>query len=283
MSGGMIMVSDIEKTVEKLCIEANTVLRPDVLEALKESCRKEEEGSLSKKMLGVLLSNARIAKEKGLPLCQDTGIAAVFIDMGRDVVVNEGDIILAVNNGVEKAYKEGYFRKSVVEDPILRNNTGTNTPAVIHVDIVEGDRMSISVMPKGFGSENKSRIKMMNPTCGPDDIVDFCVEAVRKAGPDACPPYVLGIGLGGTIEWCAYLAKKALLRPVNSEHPKPHIAEMERRIKEKANTLEIGVMGLGGLTTVMGVNIEEASTHIAGLPVAVNISCHALRSASAVI
>ncbi|RKY41162.1 MAG: fumarate hydratase [Candidatus Makaraimicrobium thalassicum] len=283
MTAREVKIAEIEKAVKALCVRANTVLRPDVLEALEEIHGKEKEGTLAKKMLGILLENAGIAAEERIPICQDTGMVTVFIEMGKDVVVRDGRLPDAVNRGVEQAYEEGCFRKSVVEDPLMRNNTGTNTPAVIHMDIVDGDTMAVSVIPKGFGSENKSRISMLDPTCGPERIIDFCVETVRIAGPDACPPYILGVGLGGTMESCAALAKKALLRPINEPNRKPHIAELERGIKERANALGIGIMGLGGGATVMGVNIEEAPTHIAGLPVAVNLSCHALRSGSAVI
>jgi fumarate hydratase subunit alpha len=283
MTGREIKSAEIEKTVRALCIRANTELREDVLIAIKKFYEKEKDGSLAKKMMGVLLENAGIAREKKIPICQDTGMVTVFIEMGKDLVVRDGSLPEAVNSGVRKAYEEGFFRKSVVGDPILRNNTGTNTPAVIHVDTVDGDRLTVSVIPKGFGSENKSRLGMLNPTCTRDEIIDFCVETVRKAGPDACPPYILGIGLGGTMESCALLAKRALLRRITESNPKPHIAELERRIEEKANALGIGVMGLGGSATVMGVNIEEYPTHIAGCPIAVNLSCHALRSASEVI
>ncbi|MFC1480084.1 fumarate hydratase [Candidatus Omnitrophota bacterium] len=282
MTGREIKAADIESTVVTLCIKANTVLRSDVLRGLEESYAEVKESPIAKKMMGILLDNAKVAEEKAIPLCQDTGMVAVFIEMGENVVVH-GDLVEAVNSGVEKAYKEAYFRKSVVKDPIIRKNTATNTPAIVHIDIVKGDRLAVSVMPKGFGSENKSRLAMLKPTCTPEEIADFCVETVRIAGPDACPPYILGIGLGGTMEACALLAKKALLRPIDKSNPKEHIAELEQRIKERANALGIGVMGLGGPATVIGVNIEEAPTHIAGCPVAVNISCHALRSAEAVI
>jgi fumarate hydratase subunit alpha len=282
MNSREITTGDIERVVKDLCIKANTVLRPDVLQALQEAHRKEK-GAVAKKMLGVLLANAKIAEKDLIPICQDTGMTVVFMDMGEDVVLTGDSLIDAVNNGVETAYEEGNFRKSVVGDPVIRENTGTNTPAVLHVDIVEGDKVSVSVMPKGFGSENKSRMAMLNPTCTAEDIVDFCVESVKVAGPDACPPYILGIGVGGTMDQCALLAKRALLRPIDKANPKPHIARMERDIKEKVNKLEIGVMGLGGPATAVGVNIEETATHIAGCPVAVNISCHALRSASKVI
>ncbi len=278
-----VEASHVGGVVKDLCTQANTVLRADVLKGLEELYKNEREDAPAKKMLKVLLENARIAREKGLALCQDTGVAAVFIEMGKEIFITGGSLPDAVNKGVKEAYEEGYFRKSVVEDPLRRKNTGTNTPAIIHVDIVGGDKLTISVMPKGFGSENKSRSGMLNPTCKSEEIVDFCVETVRIAGPDACPPYVLGIGLGGTMDSCAYLAKKALLRPINRPNPKEHIALLERDIKEKANALGIGIMGLGGASTVMGVSIEEAPTHIAGCPIAVNVSCHALRSATQTI
>lgn len=278
-----IKSQDIEKVVSGLCVKANTILREDVLEKLQECYKNQNQESLAKKMLGVLIENAKIAREKTLPLCQDTGMVAVFVEIGKDVIVTGAGLVKAINNGIEKAYKENYFRKSVVEDPILRNNTGTNTPAIVHTDIVDGGKIAISIMPKGFGSENKSRICMLNPTSPPEKIVDFCVDALRIAGADACPPYILGVGIGGTVELCTYLAKKALLRRITESNPKPHIAELEDKIKEKSNALDIGILGLGGPSTVLGVNIEVAPTHIAGLPVAVNISCHALRSASAII
>jgi len=278
-----IKASEIERTVKTLCIKANTVLRRDVLAAMEEACRKEKEGSLAKRMMEVLLENARIAEKKSIPICQDTGMVTVFIEMGKDAVICDGSLPEAIDSGVRTAYEEGFFRKSVVGDPLVRNNTGTNTPAVIHLDIVDGDKLNVSVIPKGFGSENKSRLAMLSPTGVRDGVIDFCVETVKKAGPDACPPYVPGVGLGGTMESCALLAKKALLRQITESNPKAHIAELERAIKEKANALGIGVMGLGGPATVMGVNIEEFPTHIAGCPVAVNLSCYALRSASGTI
>jgi len=275
-------ITGIKNTVKGLCIEANTVLRLDVLEAIKDLNSREEKVS-AKNMLGVLIDNAELARKEKLPLCQDTGLVTVFMDIGEEVDIAGGNIIEAVNKGVEEAYAEGCFRKSVVNDPLLRRNTGTNTPAVVHIDIVKGNSIKVSVMPKGFGSENKGRMIMLDPTAGREEIINFCVETVKIAGPDACPPYVLGIGLGGTAEECVFLAKKALLRSVNSNNPKPHIADLEREIKEKVGALEIGVMGLGGISTVMGVVIETAPTHIAGLPLAVNVSCHAVRSASKII
>ncbi|MFC1570878.1 fumarate hydratase [Candidatus Omnitrophota bacterium] len=277
-----VNVQAVETLVKELCIEANLVLRTDVLDELKEAYEKEKDESSAKKVLGVLVENAKIAKEERLPICQDTGAAAVFLEIGEEVHFT-GNVKDAVNSGVEDAYNEANLRKSIVSDPIMRENTGTNTPAFVHIDIAKGDKINISVMPKGFGSENKSRTVMLNPTCGEDAIIDFCVETVKLAGPDGCPPYVLGIGIGGTMDACTLEAKKALLRPINKDNPSRHIAEMEKKIKEKANSLDIGVMGLGGNSTVIGVNINEIHTHIAGMPVAVNISCHALRSATGTI
>jgi fumarate hydratase subunit alpha len=278
-----IKARDITETVKGLCVTANTVLRSDVLAALTGCHREAAEDTLAKNMLGVLLENAEIAAAERIPICQDTGIPVVFVEMGKDVIVREGSLPEAVQAGVAEAYTENHFRASVVSDPLLRDNTGTNTPAVLHIDIVDGDSVRISVMPKGFGCENKGRIVMLNPTCGADEIVDFCVETVKLADADACPPYVLGIGLGGTMDSCALMAKKALLRPVGEPNPKEHLAEIERRVMDRANGLDIGVMGLHGTATVMGASVVDGPTHIAGLPVAVNISCHALRSASGVV
>jgi fumarate hydratase subunit alpha len=278
-----INIKEIKQTVKDLSLEANIILRKDVFQALERCYGDEKAGTQAKNMLKVLIENARIAEEKKIPLCQDTGMVVVFLDIGKDVVLRGGDVIQAINDGVREAYKEGCFRNSVVEDPLIRKNTGTNTPAIIHTDLVDGDGIKISVMIKGFGSENKSRSIMMNPTQGAEEIVDFCVETVKMAGPDACPPYVLGIGIGGTQDACALLAKRALLRPIDKSSSEVHIAELEHEIKEKTNALDIGVMGLGGGSTCIGVNIETGPTHIAGLPVAVNVACHALRSASAVI
>ena len=283
MTSRKVDISDLKKTVKDLCFKANLELREDVLKAIENCYSTEKEGTQSKNMLKVLIENAGIAKEKKIPICQDTGMVIVFLNIGKDVVLSGGNVKEAVNEGVKEAYKEGFFRSSVVEDPITRKNTGTNTPVAIHIDIVDGDKVEILVMPKGFGSENKSRLVMMNPTASPEKIVEFCVETVKIAGPDACPPYILGIGIGGTMDICAHLAKKALFRSINETSSKPHIKELEEKIKEKANALDIGVMGLGGNSTVIGVNIEVGPTHIAGLPVAVNVGCHALRSASAII
>lgn len=278
-----IKEKDIQRTVRDLFIKANVILRPDVLSAIEAAYRKEKRASASSEMLAVLIENARIASEEIIPICQDTGIATVFLEIGKDADITGVDVLSAVNKGVAEAYLEGNLRKSIVKDPLLRSNTGDNTPAIVHVDIASGDKVNIHVMPKGFGSENKGKIAMLNPTATDSEIIDFCVEAVKAAGPDACPPYVLGVGVGGTMETCAFLAKKALLRPIDKRNPKKHLAELEREILARSNKLGIGVMGLGGKTTVLGVNLEAWPTHIAGLPVAVNVSCHALRSASAVI
>jgi len=274
----IIKEMQIEEIVSDLCIKANTVLRADIRDAFNRLYR-EEINPDAKEMLGILIENSDIAQNKNIPICQDTGLVTVFIEKGEEVYI-EGSLTVAVNRGIIRAYEEGYFRKSVVADPFLRENTGDNSPAIIHIDEKPGDKVKICVMPKGFGSENKSKLVMFNPTISKEEIIQFCIEAVKEAGSCACPPYVLGIGIGGTMEHAAYLAKKALLRPIEKENDKKHIAEIEDKIYKGANDLEIGIMGLGGKSTVMGVNIETSPTHIAGMPVAINISCHALRTSS---
>jgi fumarate hydratase subunit alpha len=268
----------VERTVRDLCAKANFELRPDVLEALRTAAEKESDPA-SVRMMEVLLENARIAAGEAVPLCQDTGMVVVYVELGENAGVGEDGLVRAINRGVEKAYREEYLRKSVVKDPLERDNTGTNTPSIVHVDLVGGDKLRIDVMPKGFGSENKSAVRMLSPTCGEQDIIDLCVDIVREAGPDGCPPYILGVGIGGTMDSCAMMAKKALLRPLSKAPVDGE--DLEHRIERAVNSLGIGIMGLGGRTTVLGVNVEKAPTHIAGLPVAVNVSCHALRSASA--
>lgn len=277
-----INVSKIRDAVKELCLEANFELRRDVLGAIKSGFKKET----SKRARGIMKSiieNAKIAKKKRLAICQDTGVVVVHLVIGRNVALAGGSLEKAVNDGVREAYQKGCLRNSVVDDPFLRSNTKTNTPCVIYTDIIEGDEVRIDVSPKGFGSENKSRIKMFVPTASVTEIKEFIFEVVQNAGPGACPPFVLGIGIGGTFEKAALLAKKALLRPIDERNPKRHIARLERELMSEINSLGIGPMGLGGRTTVLGVNILEASTHIAGLPVAVNISCHATRSAKTVL
>ncbi|MFA5115736.1 MAG: fumarate hydratase [Candidatus Omnitrophota bacterium] len=277
-----ISAKEISSAVSALSMDANFTLRKDILEALKKAYSSERPGK-AKKVLGILIENASIAKCSKTAICQDTGIAEVFIDIGQQAAVTGGGLAEAVNEGIRRGYKKGYLRKSVVSDPLLRKNTGDNSPAVIHMRIVPGGRIKITVMPKGFGSENKTLIKMFNPTQGAGDIGRFIVEAVRKAGADACPPYIIGVGIGGTIDKACILAKEALLRPLGRRNAKTHIARLERESKKRVNALKIGPMGFGGNATCLGVNIEEYPTHIAGLPVCVSISCHATRSATKTI
>lgn len=277
-----INVSIIKEAVAELCLKANFELRKDILRALKSGLAKEK-NIRAKNIIKSIIENAELAKKERIAICQDTGMVIVHIAIGQNVSLIGGDLNKAINEGVAEAYKKGYLRKSVVSDVIIRENTKTNTPAVIYTDIVEGDKIRITVSPKGFGSENKSMIKMFRPTDPFENIKEFILDVVRKAGPDACPPMILGVGLGGTFEKCAYLAKKALLRPIDKRNPKKHIAKLERELMREINYLGMGPMGLGGNTTVLGVNILEAPTHIAGLPVAVNVSCHATRSAGKII
>ncbi|MDD5269674.1 MAG: fumarate hydratase [Candidatus Omnitrophica bacterium] len=272
----------ISSAVAELSMEANFTLRRDILAALRRAWASEKAGK-AKKVLGILVENAAIARRSKTAICQDTGMAEVFIDIGQRVAVTGGGLEDAVNEGIRRGYKKGYLRKSVVSDPLLRRNTNDNTPAVIHARIVPGDKIKITVMPKGFGSENKTRIRMFNPTQGASDIAGFVVEAVRKAAADACPPYIIGVGIGGTIDKACILAKEALLRPVNRRNRKAHIASLEKKLKKGLNALKIGPMGFGGGATCLAVNIESFPTHIAGLPVCVSISCHATRSATKTI
>lgn len=274
-----VSADKIEKKVKELCYKANVVMRPDVKEALKAAYNKEKRGS-ARDMLKILIENAEIAKKEKLPLCQDTGLVTVFIKIGKEAQITGQCITRAVNRGVEDAYTEYNFRKSVVIDPLTREYKATNTPAAMHMECAEGKNIKITVMPKGFGSENKGRVVMLNPTSGEKEILDFCVNTVALAGPDACPPYFLGVGIGGTMDTCALLSKKALLRPINSKNPKNNARLLEEKILKKINELGIGIMGLGGAFTALGVNVELEPTHIAGLPVAVTLSCHSLRSAS---
>ena len=277
-----IDVSKIKDAVRELCLKANFELRKDVLKAIKAALKKET-SPRAKSILKSIVENAALAKKKRIAICQDTGVVTVSLDIGQNVAFVGGDLKKAVNEGVAEAYKKGCLRKSVVDDPLLRKNTNTNTPAVILTDIVEGDNVRIEVSPKGFGSENKSRVKMFKPTASLEEIKDFIVNVVRDAGPDACPPLVLGICIGGTFETSARLAKSALSRPIDRRNPKRHIAGLERELLREINSLGMGPMGLGGRTTALGVNILEAPTHIAGLPVAVNVSCHATRSAEKIL
>lgn len=270
----------IEDTVARLCIEANLRLPPDVINAI-ESAEKAEPWDGAKRILSLLGDNVRIASEKTLPVCQDTGMACVFVELGQDVHIDGGDFEEAVNNGVRRGYGEGYLRKSVVCDPLRRVNTGDNTPALLTVKLTRGDKMRITVMPKGFGSENMSALKMLKPADGVEGVRNFVLDTVEKAGANPCPPIIVGVGIGGSFDKAACLAKHALLRPVNEPNPDEYYAALERELLDKINALGIGPQGFGGKTTALAVLIEAMPTHVAGLPVAVNISCHATRRASA--
>jgi fumarate hydratase subunit alpha len=271
----------IREAVKSLALKANFSLRKDVLDALKKASALEKKPS-AKKVLKILIDNAKIARSEKIAICQDTGMAEVFYVSGQDVHVR-GDINKAITEGIKLAYAEGFLRKSVVSDPILRKNTNTNTPPVIHYEIVKGDKIRLTVLPKGFGCENASTLKMLNPMDSEDDIIDYIVEAVKLSGADACPPLVVGIGIGGTLDKAAFLAMKAILKPLGKKNPKKHFARMEKAILTRLNNTGIGPGGLGGMTTCLGVNILSFPTHIAGLPVCVKISCHATRSASCVV
>lgn len=271
-----IHTDTIIQTVKEMCIEANHFLSDDMKESL-EKAIKDEKSELGKKILNQLDENLKIASKEMIPICQDTGMAVFFIEIGQDVHFEGINLEDAINEGVRQGYEEGYLRKSVVSDPILRENTKDNTPAVIHYSIVPGDKVKITFAPKGFGSENMSRIFMLKPSDGIEGVKEAIFTAVKEAGPNACPPMVIGVGVGGTFEKCAILAKKALTRPVNENSNIPYVAEMERELLEKINKIGIGPGGLGGTTTALAVNINTYPTHIAGLPVAVNICCHVNR------
>jgi len=273
---------EITKKVRAMCIEAACHITPDVKAAFENSL-KSEKSEVSKGIIENLLKNAEIADRKEVPICQDTGMAVFFVEVGNEVIVEGDTITEAINKGVSQGYTDGYLRKSVVADPLNRVNTKDNTPAIIHYDFVKGDKIKITFAPKGFGSENKSGLKMLNPSDGLDGVVDFVVETVRKAGPNPCPPMVIGVGIGGTMDKCAVLAKKALTREVGSSNENPFYADLEKKLLEKVNKLGIGPQGMGGTTTALGLNIEVFPTHIAGLPVAVNVNCHATRHAVEII
>lgn len=270
-----IKAEQITSAVARLCIEANKTL-PDSLTECISGSYKAEENALSKSIMGDLIKNLDCAKELDIPICQDTGMAVIFVEVGQDVHII-GSFEDAVNEGVRKGYTDGLLRKSIVSDPLLRVNTNDNTPAVIHTRLVSGEQIKITVAPKGFGSENMSRIKMFTPSATKEDIMDFVVETVKLAGGNPCPPIVLGVGIGGDFESCALLAKTALCRDVNERNSKELYARMETDLLEKINATNIGPQGFGGKTTALAVNIETAPTHIAGLPVAVNVGCHVTR------
>ena len=271
-----IRVEEITKNIREMCIEANHFLSPDMAEAMK-CAEKNEEAPLGKQILEQLQENLKIAGEDMIPICQDTGMAVVFLEIGQDVHLEGGALEDAVNEGVRQGYVEGYLRKSVVGDPLIRENTKDNTPAVLHTRIVDGDQVKIKVAPKGFGSENMSRVFMLKPAEGIEGVKDAVLTAVKDAGPNACPPMVVGVGIGGTFEKCALMAKEALTREVGSHSEIEYVKELEEELLTKINSLGIGPGGLGGTTTALAVNINTYPTHIAGLPVAVNICCHVNR------
>ena len=276
-----ISVNLITEVVERLCIEANTHLPGDVKCAI-ERCRACEDGAIAQGVLDNIIENYQIADRECVPICQDTGMACVFLKIGQDVHIT-GDLTDAVNEGVRQGYAEGYLRKSVVRDPLDRVNTGDNTPAILYYDIVPGDQVEIIVAPKGAGSENMSQIKMLKPSDGLQGVKDFVLKVVEEAGPNPCPPIVVGVGVGGTFDKAAFLAKKALLRSADERNPDPFWAELERELLDKINELGIGPQGFGGKTTALCVNIEQYPAHIASLPVAVNINCHVTRHKREVI
>lgn len=271
-----IRVEEITKNIKEMCIEANHFLSPDMAEAMK-CAEKNEEAPLGKQILEQLQENLKIAGEDMIPICQDTGMAVVFLEIGQDVHLEGGALEDEVNEGVRQGYVEGYLRKSVVGDPLIRENTKDNTPAVLHTRIVDGDQVKIKVAPKGFGSENMSRVFMLKPAEGIEGVKDAVLTAVKDAGPNACPPMVVGVGIGGTFEKCALMAKEALTREVGSHSEIEYVKELEEELLTKINSLGIGPGGLGGTTTALAVNINTYPTHIAGLPVAVNICCHVNR------
>ena len=276
-----ISAAKITETVKRLCVEANCHLPSDMAACI-EGCHAAEPWPQAKEILERIIENYNIANEKNQPICQDTGVACVFLKIGQEVHI-DGDITEAVNEGVRQGYTEGYLRKSVVRDPLDRVNTGDNTPAMLYTELVPGDKLEITVAPKGFGSENMSQIKMLRPSDGLQGVKDFVCKVVAEAGPNPCPPIVVGVGVGGTFDKAAYLAKKALMRSVDERNVKPFYAQLEKELLEEINALGIGPQGFGGKTTALAVNIEEYPTHIAGLPVAVNINCHVTRHKTEVL
>lgn len=276
-----ISADTVKAAVSELCIKANLFLSDDIKRCI-FGAEEKEESPLGKQIIGQLIDNLDIAETDEIPICQDTGMAVVFVRIGQEVYVN-GNLTDAINEGVRNGYSSGYLRKSVVGDPLIRENTRDNTPAIVHYEIVPGDRLEITVAPKGFGSENMSRLYMLKPADGVEGVKKAVIETVSMAGPNACPPFVVGVGIGGDFELSALLAKKALIRNVDTRSDKPHIKELEKELLEEINRLGIGPAGLGGRVTALAVNIETYATHIAGLPVAVNMCCHVNRHASEVI
>ena len=276
-----LKAQQITEVVKRLCVEANCYLPGDMKRCI-EDCYAQETWPQAREILERIMENYHIADEKAQPICQDTGVACVFLKIGQDLHI-DGNIEDAVNEGVRQGYTEGYLRKSVVRDPLDRVNTGDNTPAMLYYEIVPGDKLEITVAPKGFGSENMSQIKMLRPSDGLQGVKDFVKKVVEEAGPNPCPPIVVGVGIGGTFDKAAYLAKKALMRSVDVRNEKPFYAQLEQELLEEINALGIGPQGFGGKTTALAVNIEEYPTHIAGLPVAVNINCHVTRHKTEVL
>ena len=275
-----IHVDKIIDIVKNLCIKANYELPQDVREFLLKALDKEE-SEVGKEVIKQLLENADIAQKERIPICQETGSAVIFVELGQDVQIVGGNLYEAINEGVRRGYAEGYLRKSIVRDPLRRKNTGDNTPAFIHVELVPGDKMKITVLPKGGGSENMGKLVILTPAEGIEGVKKFVIKAVEEAGPNPCPPVVLGVGIGGTFEYATYLAKKALLRPLGIRHSDPFYAKLEEELIEEINKLGIGPQGLGGITTALDVHVEYFATHITSLPVAVNFNCHATRRAEA--
>ena len=277
-----IQAQQITDVVEKLCIEANQYLPKDVQGAIRR-CRACEDWEIAQGVLDKIITNFEIAEQENVPICQDTGMACVFLEIGQDVHIAGGDLREAVDEGVRRGYDKGYLRKSVVKDPVRRGNTGDNTPAMLYTEIVPGEQIKVTVGPKGFGSENMSAIRMFKPSAGIEGIKDFILETVETAGPNPCPPMVVGVGIGGTFDKCALLAKKALMRSTDERNPDPYYADLEAEMLEKINKLGIGPQGFGGKTTALALNIETLPTHIAGMPCAVNINCHVTRHKTEVI
>ncbi len=278
----IINIEEIISNIKEMCIEANIKLASDVEIGIREAYNKES-SSLGKQVLGQLLENLDIANNESIPICQDTGMTIVFVKIGQDVHIEGGSLEEAINEGIRRGYKEGYLRKSVVSDPLVRENTNDNTPGVIHYEIISGNQLEITIAPKGFGSENMSRIYMLKPADEADGIKKAVLETITQAGPNACPPIIVGIGIGGSFEKAALLAKKALIRDINIRSDKPHIRKLENELLFAINELNIGPSGLGGRITALGVNIETYPTHIAGLPVAINIGCHVNRHVTRII
>ncbi|MGV8906985.1 MAG: fumarate hydratase [Acetobacterium sp.] len=271
-----IHTQTIINAVAEMCIEANTFLSEDMLREINIAAATEQSAN-GREILETMIENFEVAEKKGIPICQDTGMVVIYVSFGQDLIIEGGSIEDALQAGVAKGYEEGYLRKSVVSDPFIRENTNDNTPAVIHYKVVPGDQLKLKVLPKGFGSENTSALKMLKPSDGMAGVIKFVVDTVERGSPNACAPIVVGVGVGGTMEKAALLAKEALTRPLGTHHPKDHIETLEECLFQACNSLGIGPMGLGGTNTVLGVNVEVFPTHIAGLPVAVNISCYVNR------